>query len=137
MKPLEEEIQMIKTAHSRLLNQYKDLEKQLNLLKSKHTDLEQVVLEQLLSSIKNDEPVYKPSLIAGNRYVEEISEIISIEKKEWNGGQFINYELKFKDRQEIYTAFISIKYVLEPKMKIKFFYAGEGKLSNVKSKFNV
>lgn len=132
MKTVEEELKMIKTAHSRLLNQYKELEKVVKLYSTKLNVLDEYVQEQLIELNNNKKTAVKYTLVVGSRYMEEISEIISTNEVEWQGSTYNNYEVKLKDREELYTIFISTKYKLEPKLTIKFFYSGEGKLSGVR-----
>lgn len=132
MKTIEEELKMIKTAHSRLLNQYKELEKVVKVYSTKLNVLDEYVQEQLIELNNIKQVNNKYPLVAGSRYMEEIVEIISTNEVEWQGNPYNNYEVKLKDREELYTIFISTKYKLEPKLMIKFYYSGEGKLSGVR-----
>ena len=132
MKTVEEELKMLKTAHSRLLNQYKELEKYINVVSNKLINLDEYVQKEFIQ-LNNTRPVFvKNPLLVGSRYIECISEIISTNEVQWQGSPYNNYEIKLKDREELYTVFISSKYKLEPKLMIKFFYSGEGKLSGIK-----
>lgn len=138
MKQIEQEIQVLKTAHSRLHNQYQNLLKDyqsifnyLDKLNEKQFNFEKLILEQI-EDLKEIKPVRKPEFIAGNIYTSQISEVFSEKEVYWNNGKYLDYEIKFKGREEIYLAFISIKYRLLPNFNIKFMYEGNGKLRNVK-----
>jgi hypothetical protein len=139
MATIEEEIQMIKTAHSRLFNQLKQLESDFNSLivdsNLCNTNIANSIkdLQEQLVELRNTQPPkVKPALIIDNVYRERISEIISGNKVEWNNGQYMNYEIKLKDREEIFNAFISIKYRLVPGFIIKFTYSDNSKLKNIR-----
>ena len=133
MENLLDELKMVKVAHSRLLNQYKDLDKKLNSLTNNHRELERYVQEQLVELVKSHSKVTKQPFVNDNIYIETISEIISnSDEIEWNNGKYINYEIKLKDREELFTAFVSLKYRLLVGFTIKFTYVGNGKLSKIR-----
>jgi flagellar biosynthesis chaperone FliJ len=133
MENLLDELKMVKVAHSRLLNQYKDLDKKLNSLTNNHRELERYVQEQLVELVKSQSKVTKQPFVNDNIYIETISEIISnSDEIEWNNGKYINYEIKLKDREELFTAFVSLKYRLLVGFTIKFTYVGNGKLSKIR-----
>lgn len=138
MKPIDEEIQVLKTAHSRLYNQFQNLIKDhqmllnyFNELNEKQSNFEKVIYQQV-EDLKQIGPIRKPEFFAGNIYTAQISEVLSEREVDWNNSKYVNYEIKFKEREEIYLAFISIKYRLLPNFNIKFMYEGNGKLKNVK-----
>jgi hypothetical protein len=132
MITIEEELKMIKTAHSRLLNQYKELEKLVKIISGKHNELEEYVQKQFIELSNTQPPKVKSSFIIDNIYREQISEIVSSNQVEWQGGQYVSYEIKLKDREEIFTCFISLKYRLMVGFTIKFTYDGTGKLKQLK-----
>jgi DNA mismatch repair ATPase MutS len=132
MESIKEELKMVKTAHSRLLNQHKELEKVvLNLLQDQK-ELNKYVQEQLIELNNTQPPKVKSQFVIGNRYREKIIEIISSKQVEWQGSQYVSYVIKLNEREEIYTAFISLKYNLLPGFMIDFTYEGEGKLRSIK-----
>ena len=132
MATIEEELKMVKTAHSRLLNQHKELEKiVLNLLQDQE-ELNKYVQEQMIEMNNTQPPKVKNPLVVDNLYREQISEIISTNQVEWQGSQYVSYEIKLKDREEIYTCFISLKYRLMSGFTIRFTYDGNGKLKQLR-----
>jgi hypothetical protein len=132
MSTVEEELKMVKTAHSRLLNQHKELEKiVLNLLQNQK-ELNKYVQEQMIEITNIQPPKVNNQFILGNRYREKIVEIISSKQVEWQGSQYVSYVIRLNKREEIYTAFISLKYNLLPGFMIDFTYEGEGKLKSIK-----
>jgi hypothetical protein len=146
MATIEEELKMVKIAHSRLLNQHKQLEKNVLDLINNQKELNQYVQSQLIETsisltemrisikeINYPQPIkVKNPFIIDNVYKEQISEIISIEEVDWKSERFINYEIKFKEREEIYTCFVSLRYKLLPNIIIKFTYDGNGKLKKLR-----
>ena len=132
MATIEEELKMVKTAHSRLLNQHKELEKVVMDLINTQKELNQYVQEQLIEMSNTQPPKVKIPFVIDNIYREQISEIISTNQVEWQGGQYVSYEIKFNDRQEIYTCFISLKYRLLSGFTIRFTYDGNGKLKQLR-----
>lgn len=132
MTKIEEELKMIKTAHSRLLNQHKELEKIVLNLLSDQKELNKYVQEQIIEMSNTQPPKVKNQFIIGNRYREKVIEIISTKQVEWQGSQYVSYVIKLNEREEIYTAFISLKYNLLPGFMIDFTYEGEGKLRSIK-----
>ena len=132
MSKVEEDLQMMKTAHSRLLNQHKELEKLVVLVAGKFNELEKYVQEQLIELNNTQPPKVKSQFIVDNIYREQISEIISTNQKEWQGGQYVAYEIKLNDREEIYTCFISLKYRLLAGFTIRFTYDGNSKLKQIR-----
>jgi hypothetical protein len=132
MATIEEELKMIKTAHHRLLNQHKELEKVVLDLINTQKGLNQYVQEQLIQMSNTQPPKVKNPLVIDNIYREQISEIISTNQVEWQGGQYVSYEIKFNDREEIYTCFISLKYRLLAGFTIRFTYDGNGKLKQLR-----
>jgi len=132
MGTVEEELKMIKTAHHRLLNQHKELEKVVMELINTQKELNQYVQEQLILMSNTQPPKVKIPFVIDNIYREQISEIISTNQVEWQGGQYVSYEIKFNDREEIYTCFISLKYRLLAGFTIRFTYDGNGKLKQLR-----
>jgi len=132
MSKVEEDLQMMKTAHSRLLNQHKELEKLVVLVAGKFNELEKYVQEQLIELNNTQPPKVKSQFIVDNVYREQISEILSTNQVEWQGGQYVSYEIKFNGREEIYTCFISLKYRLLAGFTIRFTYDGNGKLKQLR-----
>jgi hypothetical protein len=132
MSTVEEELKMIKTAHSRLLNQHKELKELVLLILDKSGKLEKYVQEQLIELNNTQPPKVKSQFIVDNVYREQISEILSTNQVEWQGGQYVSYEIKFNDREEIYTCFISLKYRLLAGFTIRFTYDGNGKLKQLR-----
>jgi len=132
MATVEEELKMIKTAHSRLLNQHKELEKVVLDLINNQKELNQYVQEQLIEMNNTQPPKVKSPLVIDNIYREEISEVISSNEVEWQGAPFVSYEIKLKDRQEVFTCFISLKYRLLTGFTIRFTYDGNGKLKQLR-----
>lgn len=134
-----EQIEMLKKAHSRLYNQYNQLSKDLDIMKNKEKELFEYFfnhihnLQETINELKSiQQPKVVQSFLVDNIYKEQISEIISQEEKDWKNQNFINYEIKLKGREEIYTVFLSLKYRLLPGFNIKFLYDGSGKLKNVR-----
>ena len=132
MSKIEEDLQMMKTAHSRLLNQHKELEKLVLRIFDAQNRLEKYVQEQLIELNNTQPPKVKSQFIVDNIYREQISEILSTNQVEWQSGQYVSYEIKFNGREEIYTCFISLKYRLLAGFTIRFTYDGNGKLKQLR-----
>jgi hypothetical protein len=132
MSKVEEDLKMMKTAHSRLLNQHKELKELVLRIMDEQIKLEKYVQEQLIELNNTQSPKVKSQFVIGNRYREKIIEIISSKQVEWQGSQYVSYVIKLKEREEIYTAFISLKYNLVSGFMIDFTYEGEGKLRSIK-----
>jgi hypothetical protein len=132
MSKVEEDLQMMKIAHSRLLNQHKELKELVLRIMDEQLKLEKYVQEQLIELNNTQSPKVKSQFVIGNRYREKIIEIISSKQVEWQGSQYVSYVIKLNEREEIYTAFISLKYNLVPGFMIDFTYEGEGKLRSIK-----
>jgi hypothetical protein len=137
MSTIEEEIQMIKTAHSRLFNQLKQLESDFNslIVESNITNINLGnKIKELQEQLDNVTIVPKPmeSFKEGSSYTGIISEIITIEQTEWKGKTFLNIELTLFGRQEIYKIFVLKGNKPSVGNRIRFTYQLENKLYQIK-----
>ena len=137
MATIEEELQMVKTAHSRLFNQLKQLESDFNslIVDSNQSNINLGnKIKELQEQLNNVNIVPKPmeSFKEGSSYTGIISEIITIEQTEWKGKSFFNIELTLFGREEIYKIFILKENKPSAGNRIRFTYQLENKLYQVK-----
>ncbi len=138
MATIEEELKMVKTAHSRLFNQFKQLENDFNSLivdanmstvniSNKIKDLQQQIDNFILP------PQSKENFKDGSSYTGEILEIVTIEPTEWKNKSFYNLEVKLVGRDELYKVFVLKENKPRPGNRIRFTYQlQDNKLSGLK-----
>ena len=138
MATIEEELKMVKTAHSRLFNQFKQLESDFNSLivdanisninmSAKIKELQ----EQIDNFILPPQP--KESFKDGSSYTGEILEIVTTEPTEWKNKSFYNLEVKLVGRDELYKIFVLKENKPRPGSRIRFTYQlQDNKLCGIK-----
>ena len=137
MATIEEELQMVKTAHSRLFNQLKQLENDFNSLivdaNQNNISLNNKIklLQEKLDDITiPTQP--KESFKIGSSYTGVISEIVTVEETEWKNKSFLNIELKLIGREELFKVFVLKGNKPSNGNKIRFTYELEDKLYQIK-----
>lgn len=137
MATIEEELQMVKTAHSRLFNQLKQLENDFNSLivdaNQNNISLNNKIklLQEKLDGITiPTQP--KENLKRGSSYTGVISEIVTFEETEWKNKKWLNMELKLVGREELFKVFILKGNKPSTGNKIRFTYQEEDKLYSMK-----
>lgn len=124
---IEERLIQLEKAHSRLYNQYQNLQKDFNGLEEfVHNVLYLIVKDncKAIRDLKDFQP--KEKFIDGNTYMETIEELISIKEVKWDGKDFLDAEVKLFSRPEIYKIFIlkskapHIKGFKDAKISFKF-----------------
>lgn len=137
MATIEEELQMVKTAHSRLFNQLKQLESDFNSLivdanlsNINMTNKIKELQEQIDNFILPPQP--KENFKEGSSYTGEILEIVTVEPTEWKNKSFLNIELKLVGRSELYKIFVLKENKPRPGNRIRFTYQLEDKLYQIK-----
>ena len=137
MATIEEELQMIKTAHSRLFNQFKQLENDFNSL-IVDANLSNINLNKKIKDLQEEivnitiPPQPKESFKEGSSYTGEILEIVTVEPTEWKNKSFLNIELKLVGRSELYKIFVLKENKPSVGNKIRFTYQLEDKLIQIK-----
>jgi hypothetical protein len=104
---IEERLTQLEKAHSRLHNQYQNLQKDFNGLEEfVHNVLYSIMKDNCKSirELKDYQP--KEKFIDGNTYLETIEELISIKEVKWDNKEFLDAEVKFVARPEIYKIFV-------------------------------
>jgi ribosomal protein L16 Arg81 hydroxylase len=138
MATIEEEVKLLKTAHGRLFNQYKQLENdfnsfivdsnQLNIkLNERLKDLQEIINNFTIPS----QP--KEAFKDGQFYIAVVEELVLEEKKDWNNGKWLKLLIKLKEREELFNAFILEGNKPKPGSIVLFTYkADENKLNKLK-----
>ncbi len=138
MATVEEEIKMLKNAHSRLFNQFKQLENDFNSL---IVDINQSNINysnkiKLLQEQINDitiPPQPKEMFKDGCSYTSTIEEIVSKEETIWDKKTCLNMEVKLVDREELYKIFVLKDNAPLAGFKIRFmFEEKDNKLKKIK-----
>jgi len=107
---IEERLNQLEKAHSRLNNQYQNLLKDFELLNSTTKKINEdwyqfyKGLDIEIKYLKRDIP--QQEFIDGNRYKDIIEEIISSEDVIWNKQKYTNLLVKLKSRPEVYSTFV-------------------------------
>jgi hypothetical protein len=138
MATVEEELQMVKTAHSRLFNQLKQLENDFNslIVETNRSNVHySSIIKLLQEQIDNITipPQPKEVFKDGNNYTSTIEEIITIEETIWDKKTCLNMEVKLVDRDELYKVFVLKGNKPDAGCKIRFtFDATDNKLKKLK-----
>ena len=138
MATVEEELQMVKTAHGRLFNQLKQLENDFNslIVDANQTNITLTnkirVLQEQIDNITIP-PQPKEVFKDGNNYTSTIEEIITIEETIWDKKPCLNMEVKLVGRDELYKVFVLKGNKPDAGSKIRFtFDAADNKLKKLK-----
>lgn len=137
MATIEEELQMVKTAHSRLFNQLKQLENDFNSLivdaNQNNISLNNKIklLQEKIDGITIPTQL-KENFKEGSSYTGVISEIVTVEQTEWKKKSFLNIELKLVGREELFKVFVLEENKPSNGNKIRFTYQLEDKLYQIK-----
>ena len=137
MTIIEKDLEMVKTAHGRLYNQFKQLENDFNSLivesNLSNINLNNKIkeLQEVINNITIT-PQPKENFKEGSSYTGIISEIITIEETKWKNKDFLNLEIKLVGREELFKIFIIKENKLNTGNKIRFTYQLENKLYQVK-----
>jgi hypothetical protein len=134
MATIEERIERLEQAHSRLYNQQKTILE--DFTKSQNKLLEEIknINSQLTEGKELDLLPLPDKLIEGKKYSAEITEIIKREDIEWRKMNYSNWEVKLKGKEYIYLVFIKSEITLEPGILVDFEYQHYLKLKHLKLK---
>lgn len=134
---IEERLSQLEKAHSRLFNQYHNLFKDFENLKTYTLQLDSSCINKIkdikldIELLKLSQP--KADFTDGNKYQDILEEIISSEKIEWNNKICLNLIIKLKSRPELYKTFVLEKNKPRINDKVTFIYnAEEKKLTKLK-----
>jgi len=138
MATIEEELQMVKTAHARLFNQLKQLESDFNSLivelnqnNINHCNMVKLLQQQIDNITIPPQP--KEIFKDGCNYTSTIEEIITVEETLWNKNTCLNMEVKLISRDELYKVFVLKGNKPNIGNKIRFtFDATDNKLKKLK-----
>lgn len=137
MATIEEELQMVKTAHSRLFNQLKQLESDFNSL-IVESNISNINLTNKIKQLQEQiddisfPPQPKETFKQGCNYTGVISEFVMVQETQWKNKDFLNIELKLVGRNELYKIFVLKGSKPRVGDKIKFTYQPEDKLYQIK-----
>jgi hypothetical protein len=138
MATVEEELQMVKTAHARLFNQFKQLENDLNSLiveANKNNTNFASAIKELQKQFDNltIPPQPKEIFKDASNYTSTIEDIVTIEETSWNNNLYLNMEVKLIGKEELYKIFVLKGNKPNTGNKIRFtFDATDNKLKKLK-----
>jgi len=129
---------MLKNAHSRLFNQFKQLENDFNSLivetnrsNIHYSAIIKLLQEQIEDIVIPSQP--KETFKDGSNYTSTIEEIITIEETIWDKKTCLNMEVKLVDREELFKVFVMKGNKPNAGNKIRFtFDAADNKLKKLK-----
>ena len=134
---IEQRVEQLEKAHSRLFNQYNTLINDFNKLLEDYTmdnqfsDTRYKVILQQMDKLITHQP--KESFKDGNVYTSIIDKIITCNEINWRGKDCINMEVKLVDRDEVYNIFVLKGNKPNIGSSIRFtFNSTDNKLSNLK-----
>lgn len=138
MATIEEELQMVKTAHSRLFNQLKQLESDFNSL-IVDANLSNINLTNKIKELQEQidnfilPPQPKEIFKDASNYTSIIEDIVTIEETIWNNNIYLNMEVKLIGKEELYKIFVLKGNKPYTGNKIRFTYdATDNKLKKLK-----
>jgi hypothetical protein len=131
---IEERMERLEQAHSRLYNQQKTMLDDLTKVQNKTLKEIKNINSQLTEGKELDLLPLPDKLIEGKKYSAEITEIIKREDIEWRKMNYSNWEIKLKGKDYIYLAFIKSEFTLEPGILVDFEYQHFLKLKHLKIK---
>ena len=134
-KTIEEKVQQLEQAHSRLFNNYNTLHQDFTNYRNVMIE-ELSKLQQLVKSLQPKEeeiPVLPDTLINGKEYKAVITEIIKYTNVIWKDIPYTNWELKIEGKDKyVYVAFIPTENQLKPGDKVRFIYTNPFQLRKLK-----
>jgi hypothetical protein len=134
MVTIEERMERLEQAHSRLYNQQKTMLDDLTKVQNKLLEEIKNINSQLSEGKDLDLLPLPDKLIEGKKYSAEITEIIKREDIIWRKINYSNWEVKLKGKDYIYLAFIKSEVALEPGTLVDFEYQHYLKLKFLKVK---
>jgi hypothetical protein len=134
MATIEERMERLEQAHSRLYNQQKTMLDDLTKVQNKLLEEIKNINSQLTEGKELDLLPLPEKLIEGKKYTGEITEIIKREDVLWRKMNYSNWEIKLKGKDYIYLAFIKSEVILEPGILVDFEYQHYLKLKHLKLK---
>jgi len=137
MKTLEERMLQLELAHSRLFNQLKDVELDINNIKNRNgnTYLElSNKINDLKELIQPDDAAELPETLVHNKdYTGVIAAVIKSTPTKWNNKQWTNWEVKLEGKEDYaYIAFIPTEHQLTAGDKVRFQYVHPFQLKKLK-----
>lgn len=134
MATIEERMERLEQAHSRMYNQQKTMLEDFTKVQNKLVDEIKNINSQLTAGKELDLLPLPDKLIEGKKYSAEITEIIKREDVLWRKMNYSNWEVKLKGKEYIYLAFIKSEVTLEPGILVDFEYQHFLKLKHLKIK---
>jgi hypothetical protein len=134
MATIEERMERLEQAHSRLYNQQKTMLEDFTKAQNKLLEEIKNINSQLTEGKELDLLPLPEKLIEGKKYTGEITEIIKREDVIWRKMNYSNWEIKLKGKDYIYLAFIKSEVILEPGILVDFEYCHYLKLKHLKIK---
>lgn len=134
MATIEERIERLELAHSRLFNEQKRMLEDLTKAQNKLVEEIKNINSQLTEGKELDLLPLPEKLVEGKKYTAEITEIIKREDVLWRKMNYSNWEVKLKGKDYIYLAFIKSEITLEPGILVDFEYQHYLKLKHLKVK---
>jgi len=128
MKTVEERIEQLEKAHSRLHNQLKDVQEDLIIIKDRmgnnYLELTSKI-DNILNTLQPKEEIaaLPDELKNGIEYKAIVSEIIKTKDVEWKRKNYTNYELKLEGKEEyMFLAFVPTDNKIIAGDKVRFTY---------------
>ena len=134
MATIEERIERLEQAHSRMYNQQKTMLEDFTKVQNKLLEEIKNINSQLTAGKELDLLPLPDKLIEGKKYSAEITEIVKREDVVWRRMNYSNWEVKLKGKEYIYLAFIKSEITLEPGILVDFEYQHYLKLKHLKLK---
>jgi hypothetical protein len=134
MATIEERMERLELAHSRLYNQQKTMLDDFAKIQNKLLKEISNINSQLTEGKELDLLPLPEKLIENKKYSAEITEIVKREDVLWRNMNYSNWEVKLKGKEYIYLAFIKSEVTLEPGVHVDFEYQHYLKLKHLKIK---
>lgn len=131
---IEERMERLEQAHSRLYNQQKTMLDDLTKVQNKTLEEIKNINSQLTEGKDLDLLPLPDKLIEGKKYSAEITEIIKREDVLWRKMNYTNWEVKLKGKDYIYLAFVKSEITLDAGALVHFEYNHYLKLKHLKIK---
>lgn len=135
MKTIDQRVEQLEQAHSRLFNLFNSFQKDFE--QNKQVQTEQVeLLKDLINSLQPKEEEYKllpDNLYAGTEYKAVIAGIVKATPTVWKEMEYCNWEVKLEGKPDyVYVAFIPQTVQLQVGDAVRFTYAHPFQLRKLK-----
>ena len=134
MATIEERMDRIEQAHSRLFNKQKEILDQLTKLNNTLVEEIGKINTQLDERSELELLPLPDKFIEGRKSSAEITEVISKDDIVWRNMNYTNWELKLKGNDHIFLAFIKTEINLDAGALVNFEYEHYLKLKHLKIK---